>query len=197
MGKRHGASAFPWTERQRSSATALVHASRISFHREFFLMTAAMPQTSDPAPRMQAAVGHEQLVSFCLGAEEYAVTITAVREIILMTGMTRLPSAPDYVKGLINLRNTVIPVVDLRRRFNLEEQAPTADTRIMVVHLRGKTVGLVVDAVREVFRIARDQVAPPPPTATDERSLITGLVRSGDRLVILLDIDRILDEDDA
>ncbi len=160
-------------------------------------MTAAMPQTSDSAPRMQAAVGHEQLVSFCLGAEEYAVTITAVREIILMTGMTRLPSAPDYVKGLINLRNTVIPVVDLRRRFNLEEQAPTADTRIMVVHLRGKTVGLVVDAVREVFRIARDQVAPPPPTATDERSLITGLVRSGDRLVILLDIDRILDEDDA
>ena len=77
--------------------------------------------------------------------------------------ITRLPQTPDYLCGLINLRNTVIPVIDLRRRFGLSQQPPTDDTRIVVVHLRGKTVGLVVDAVCEVFRVPRERIVPPPP----------------------------------
>ncbi len=147
--------------------------------------------------RKQEAAGTMQLVSFQLGQEEYGVEITKVQEIILMGEITRVPQTPPYIKGLINLRSTVIPIVDLRLRFGLPEQPATDATRIMVVNVRGKTVGIVVDAVNEVLRINREQIAPPPPTVSGPgREYLTGLVRLNKGLLILLDIDKILDEEE-
>ncbi|EAQ81443.1 chemotaxis protein CheW [Blastopirellula marina] len=134
-----------------------------------------------------------QLVSFRLAQEEYGIEITRVQEIILMGEITRVPQTPDFIKGLINLRNTVIPIVDLRRRFGLSEEKPSDETRIMVMNVAGKTIGIIVDAVSEVLRIAKDQIAPPPPTVAGlGRDYLTGLVKLDKRLLILLDMDKIL-----
>jgi purine-binding chemotaxis protein CheW len=137
--------------------------------------------------------GTLQLVSFHLDKEIYGIEITKVREIILITEITRIPQTPHYVKGLINLRSTVIPVIDLRSLFGLHEGEMTDESRIMVLQACGKTIGIVVDAVSEVLRIKRDQIAPPPPTVAGlGREYLTGLVRLEKQLLILLDIDKIL-----
>jgi purine-binding chemotaxis protein CheW len=137
-----------------------------------------------------------QLVSFRLAQEEFGIEITKVQEIILMGEITRVPQTPPYIKGLINLRSTVIPIVDLRCRFNLAEQEVSDETRIMVVNVAGKTIGIIVDAVSEVLRISGEQIAPPPPTVAGlGREYLTGLVRMEGRLLILLDIDKILNEE--
>lgn len=139
-----------------------------------------------------------QLVSFQLDQEEYGIEITKVQEIILMGEITRVPQTPVFVKGLINLRNTVIPIVDLRRRFGMDETENTDETRIMVVNVAGKTIGIIVDAVNEVLRVSQDQIAPPPPTVAGlGREYLTGLVKFEKRLLIVLDIDRILNEEEA
>ncbi len=144
------------------------------------------------------ASGTMQLVSFRLGQEEYGVEITKVQEIILMGEITKVPQTPEYIKGLINLRSSVIPIVDLRLRFGLPPQETTDETRIMVVNVRSKTIGIIVDAVSEVLRINKDQIAPPPPTVAGlGREYLTGLVKLDKRLLILLDIERILDEQDG
>jgi purine-binding chemotaxis protein CheW len=137
--------------------------------------------------------GTLQLVSFQLDKEVYGIEITKVREIILITEITRIPQTPHYVKGLINLRSTVIPVIDLRSLFGLQDGALTDESRIMVLQACGKTIGIVVDAVSEVLRIKRDDIAPPPPTVAGlGREYLTGLVRLEKQLLILLDIDKIL-----
>ncbi len=141
-------------------------------------------------------VGTMQLVSFHLGEEVYGIEIVKVREIILMGEITRVPQTPPFVKGLINLRSTVIPVVDLRIRFDLTASDFTSESRIMVIDVGGKTIGIIVDAVSEVLRVANDQIAPPPPTVAGlEQEYLTGLVKLEEQLLILLDIDKILGEE--
>ena len=141
-------------------------------------------------------IGSLQLVSFRLASEEYGIEITQVQEIILMGEITRVPQTPEYIKGLINLRSTVIPIVDLRLRFALPQEQLTDETRIMVVNVAGKTIGIIVDAVSEVLRISQEQIAPPPPTVAGlGREYLTGLVKLEKRMLILLDIDKILGEE--
>ncbi len=142
--------------------------------------------------------GTMQLVSFRLAQEEYGIEITKVQEIILMGEITRVPQTPEYIKGLINLRSTVIPIVDLRLRFGLSREEATDETRIMVVNVAGKTIGIIVDAVSEVLRISQEQIAPPPPTVAGlGREYLTGLVKLENRLLILLDIDKILGQEES
>lgn len=154
----------------------------------------ANPTENQASVQMQGdATGTRQLVSFRLAQEEYGVEITKVQEIILVGEITRVPQTPPYIKGLINLRSTVIPIVDLRSRFGLPEEDATDETRIMVVNVAGKTIGIIVDAVSEVLRISQEQIAPPPPTVAGlGRDYLIGLARLENRLLILLDIDKIL-----
>lgn len=160
-------------------------------------MNPALQSSPPPEARSRQSSETLQLVSFHLADEEYAVQITQVREIVLMAPITRVPQAPNYVQGLINLRNMVIPVFDLRLRFGMPRQEPTEDTRIVVVSVLGRTMGLVVDAVSEVFRIGREQIAPPPSSiAGPDRDFLKGLAKVGSRLVILLDLDQLMDDEE-
>ena len=134
-----------------------------------------------------------QVVSFRLGEEEYGVNIMTVQEIILLGCITQVPEVPEHVLGVINLRGNVIPILNLRRRFGMPDQEPEDATRIVVMNLNGRTVGVVVDAVSEVLRLSLDDVSPTPQSLSSAgKDYITGLAQSGERLLILLDMARLL-----
>lgn len=159
------------------------------------MSSATLRRSESQSQRQGDAIGTVQVVSFRLANEEYGIEITKVQEIILVGDITRVPQTAPFIKGLINLRSMVIPIVDLRLRFGMPEQAPGEETRIMVMNVSGKTIGIVVDAVSEVLRIAKDQIAPPPATVSGAgREHITGLAKLSQRLLILLDIERLLTE---
>lgn len=134
-----------------------------------------------------------QLISFTVGAEEYGLELLRVKEVIRMRQITWLPNAPACVKGIINLRGDVIPIVDLRERFGLQAQEQTAMTRVIVVEVEGRPVGIVVDSASQVVRIPADQFDPPPPVmGVRAQDFITAVGKTGDTLVIMIDVDRIL-----
>jgi purine-binding chemotaxis protein CheW len=134
-----------------------------------------------------------QLVIFQLGREEFAVEVTQVREIIRMQDITRMPKAPSFVEGIINLRGQIIAVLDLAQRLNLEAAERGSETRIIVVEAGDIKVGMIVDSVSEVMRISEDEVEPSPALAADvEAVYLKGVVKQENRLIILLDLTRIL-----
>ncbi|GAB6059969.1 chemotaxis protein CheW [Desulfonatronum parangueonense] len=134
-----------------------------------------------------------QLVTFNIGDEEFGVEILKVQEIIRMMGITRVPKAPDFVEGVINLRGKVIPIIDLRKRFGMAAQEHNKHTRIIVIEINKVIVGFVVDSVSEVLRIPASTVEPPPPIISGiESEYISGVGKLADRLLILLDLDRLL-----
>ena len=161
-------------------------------------MSIVTEETLPPEGSLSEAAGSIQLVSFRPGQEEYGTEIIRVREIILMGEITRIPQMPPHVKGLINLRSAVIPVIDLRLRFGLPDAELTGESRIMVLNVQNRTIGIIVDAVSEVLRISPDQIAPAPPTIAGlGREYLTGLVKLENRLLILLNIDKLFGEEDA
>jgi purine-binding chemotaxis protein CheW len=134
-----------------------------------------------------------QLVTFRLGNEEYAVDILKVQEINRMKEITRVPNTPAYVEGVINLRGKVIPVVNLRSKFSLDERDNDTQSRIMIMDIQGITMGLVVDGVSEVLRIPANIVEPTPPMAANiSTEFIKGIAKLEDRLIILLDMDMLV-----
>ena len=134
-----------------------------------------------------------QLVVFDLAGEIYGVNIETVREIIRMQPVTFVPDAPDFVEGVINLRGRVIPVVDMRKRFGLTVTDATSSSRVVVVDTGGEDIGVIVDAVTEVLRISEGSIEPASSLVTPEDSYyIQGIAKVGDRLLILLDIERAL-----
>lgn len=129
--------------------------------------------------------------------EEYGVDIMRVQEIILMGQITKMPEVPDFVCGLINLRGHVIPIVDLRKRFGLPVTENNEHTRIIVVNVANKTIGMVVDAVNEVLRVNENQIEPPPSSVAGiDHRYITGLVKFESKLLIMLSIENILSQDE-
>ena len=138
-----------------------------------------------------------QLVTFSIDEEEFGVNILKVQEIIRIMEITRVPRSPEFVEGVINLRGRVIPIVDLRRRFGLAAIAHYKDTRIIVIELNSLVVGFIVDAVSEVLRIPADTVEPTPPVAAGvDSEYISGVGKLQDRLLILLDLDKLLTAED-
>ena len=143
------------------------------------------------------ALMNKQLVVFNLGEETYGVDIATVREIIQMQPITRVPGAARFIEGVINLRGAVIPVVDMRRRFGLETTERDDETRIVVVSSRGQDVGMVVDSVAEVLRVEEKSIEPPSSMLTGcDTDYVMGISKLPDRLVILLDVDRMLSRED-
>lgn len=138
-----------------------------------------------------------QLVTFSIDEEEFGVNILKVQEIIRIMEITRVPRSPEFVEGVINLRGRVILIVDLRRRFGLAAIAHDKDTRIIVIELNSLVVGFIVDAVSEVLRIPADTVEPTPPVAAGvDSEYISGVGKLQDRLLILLDLDKLLTAED-
>lgn len=144
-------------------------------------------KTSDDAREMQ-------LVSFLLGEEEFGADILMVQEIIRMQPITRVPNAPHFVEGVINLRGKVIPIVDLRKRLHIDGVADRKKIRVIVVDVEGKMTGFMVDAVSQVLRIPRNTIEAPPAivVAGIDSEYLTGVSKLGDKLLILLDFSKIL-----
>lgn len=138
-----------------------------------------------------------QLVTFSIGEEEFGVDILKVQEIIRTMEITKVPRAQDFVEGVINLRGKVIPIIDLRRRFALDSKEHDKHTRIIVIEINNMIVGFVVDSVSEVLRIPAGTVEPPPPVVAGlESEYISGVGKLHDRLLILLDLDKLLSNED-
>ena len=150
---------------------------------------------------LQAEDGHDQYLTFMLATEEYGVDILSVQEIKGWERVTPIPNMPEYILGVINLRGTVVPIVDLRRLFDLEEVAFDKTTVVIVVRVDdeehgGRTMGMVVDAVSEVHNIAKQELNPPPDFGgAISVDSIKGLSTQNDRMLILLDIDHLLNNE--
>jgi|ERR1035437_10355590 len=139
-----------------------------------------------------------QLVSFKIGTEEFGVDILNVQEIIKIVQITKVPNSPVFVEGVINLRGKVIPVIDLRTRLGLQKLEHDKDTRIIVVELSKSTIGFIVDAVNEVLRIPVSITeAPPEIVAGLDSEFIKSVGKLDDRLLILIDLNKILLQDEA
>lgn len=135
----------------------------------------------------------EQLVLFRLADEYYGLDIGCVREIIVWQPVTRVPRTPPFIEGVINLRGQIIPVIDLRRRFGLPETERDRSSRIVVVEIASVVTGLVVDAVSEVIRLPTSAIEPPSEVLAVDAAFIRGIARTDQRLIILLNAERILD----
>lgn len=137
-------------------------------------------------------------LTFALGKEEYGLEILQVREIIGMMHITVLPRVPGYVKGVINLRGKIIPVIELRLKFGMESIAYTSETCIIVLNLKDIMMGIIVDRVSEVVDILKDRIEQAPHMGADiNTDFITGMGKVGDKVVILLNIEKILTADQA
>ena len=142
--------------------------------------------------------GERQVVVFDLNEEAHGVDISQVREIIRMEEITRVPRAPEFVEGVINLRGKVNPVVALRARFSMPSTERTDEHGIVVVDVDGQDIGMVVDAVTEVSRTPSDSIEPPSSViTTDDSEYLTGIVKTDDKLIILLDIAKVISESEA
>jgi purine-binding chemotaxis protein CheW len=134
-----------------------------------------------------------QLAVFKVAGEKYALDIMRIKEIQRFQAVTRIPKAPEFIEGVINLRGAVIPIVDMRKRLDLAITEPTKKTRIVIANVGGKIVGILVDEVKEVNRVNRSDIGAAPALARGIGSeYIVGVVKRKDELLLLLDFDRIL-----
>lgn len=160
----------------------------------------AGPRRPSGDPRDLRTAGDDvgaQYLTFVCDGQEYGVEILRVQEIKGWERVTRVPHSADFVLGVMNLRGTIVPVVDLRRRFGLEARAFDSSTVVIVVHANNlsgeRTVGLVVDAVSEVYNFEENSVRPPPEFgASLERAFVNGIASIENKMVMLLDIDKLV-----
>jgi purine-binding chemotaxis protein CheW len=141
------------------------------------------------------ALDEEQFVSFRLGSQEFGVNIQQVQEIIWLTTITRIPRAPHFVEGIVNLRGEVLPVIDMRKRFGFAPAPVTDSSSIVVVNVNGQRTGMIVDAVSEVLRLSRAAIEPPPPIIREvDVGMVQGVgkLEEGQRMIIILALERVL-----
>ncbi len=141
-----------------------------------------------------SADGASQFLTFTLDDQDFGIEILRVQEIKNFTKVTPIPNTPDCIKGVMNLRGTVVPIVDLRKKFNMSSTEYSQFTVIIVVNVGDKIMGLIVDAVSDVLNVEGDAIEGAPDLGTIDTSFIKGLAKSGERLVTLLDIERLLGE---
>jgi purine-binding chemotaxis protein CheW len=139
----------------------------------------------------------QRFMSFTLGAEEYAIPLLRVKEVIAMTDTTPVPYAPGYFKGIMNLRGQIISVIDLRMKFKMPKADLNLDSAIVILDLAPYTVGVVVDSVNNVLALAEGEVSVPPELEGGGKSeLILGVTRRAGKLILILDIERVLNLSD-
>lgn len=149
------------------------------------------------ASQQNSALAKEgKYLTFALGKEDYGIEILKVMEIIGMMNVTAVPQVPPFVKGVINLRGKVIPVIDLRLKFGLPEIGYTSETCIIVVNLEGSLIGIIIDRVNEVLDILQENIEPAPQFGSDVKTdFIMGIGKVSESVKILLDIAKVLTED--
>lgn len=148
---------------------------------------------STEATNDAARLADHEYLTFTLASEEYGVDILTVQEIRGYDHVTRLPGAPEFVKGAINLRGLIVPVVDMRLKFRLSNATYDETTVMIVLTVAGRTIGIVVDGVSDVLRLSAEQVRPTPEFGSAiDRKFITGLGVVDERMLILLDIERLM-----
>lgn len=148
----------------------------------------------ESAPAAPAVVERElHLVVFRLEKEEYAIPIELVREVVRVADVTRVPHAPNHIRGVMNLRGRILPIVEIRTRLDLTPAVLTPASRVVVVEVAGRIVGLLVDAVGQVARVGESLIAAPPDEVRSAGAeAVTGVARVGNRLLVLLDLNRVL-----
>jgi purine-binding chemotaxis protein CheW len=154
---------------------------------------APMPRLDPPSTATSNSTDMNQYLTFTVGSEEYGAEILRVQEVTGFTAITPIPNAPHHFRGVMNLRGTIIPVIDLRRRFGLPAVEPNRSNAIVVVTAGAKVMGLLVDAVTDVRTFAADDIAPSPDFSEPaQNGSVTGLAKTGEKVVLLLDLDEIL-----
>lgn len=160
--------------------------------------------STDSSPTLsQTGDTERKFLTFCLGEENYGVEILRVREIIGLIDITPLPQTPEYVKGVVNLRGKIIPVIELRTKFSMSSVPYTEETCIIVLDVTDQTtanqfqIGVIVDTVSEVLDISVDDIEPPPDFGCAvSAEYILGMGKVKERVIILLDIDKVMTESD-
>lgn len=138
-----------------------------------------------------------RFLTFVLGKEEYGIEILKVREIIGVMSITTVPQTPEYMKGVINLRGKVIPIVDLRSKFSMPEVEHTKETCVIVVDVNSTQLGIIVDSVSEVLDIGNGEIEDTPDFGQEiNTESIMGLGKTKDKIIILLDIEKVLTSED-
>ena len=159
------------------------------------MAAAVEPVTKELNQQIGLTADGSQFLTFTLGDELYGVDILRVQEIKGYTTVTKIPNTPPHIKGVLNLRGTIVPIIELRTKFGMPTIDYTAFTVIIVVVVRDKVMGLVVDSVSDVLNIDKQDIQPPPQFgAKVDVSFMNGVGKSGDKLVAILDMDRLLSE---
>jgi len=136
-----------------------------------------------------------QLVGFVVGNEEFSVPILSIQEIIKPIEWTRVPRTPEYVLGVFNLRGSVIPLIDLRKKFGLSSEKMTDDSRFIVMKNEYETAGFVIDRLTEAIRLKKHEIGPAPETSMQEKTMIEGVGKQDDKILTILKVDKLLERD--
>jgi purine-binding chemotaxis protein CheW len=136
-----------------------------------------------------------QLVGFIIGEEEYAIPILSIQEIIKPFTWTRVPQTPAYVKGVFNMRGSVIPLIDLRLKFGLKEQKHDENTRFIVMKYGEDIAGFIIDRLTMAIRIKKENIGPAPDTINGDDTMIDGVGKQEDRIITILKVNKLLERD--
>lgn len=158
-------------------------------------MTQGIDASQKELKKNPAAAGTAvQFLTFTIGQDEYAVDIMSVREIKGWTDTTRLPNTPPFMRGVINLRGLIIPIFDLRTRFNMGVTEITPKHVVVILAVGTRTIGILVDAVSDILDVHSGEIQPPPDISADAKDqCISGLISSNGRMVVLLAVERLID----